>query len=105
MSDTKLGQIIANGLLGILSVSVQTCRDVALMACSIVSQECMGTILQEFYQVAFRRKIYRSIEELQTDLDEWLVYYNHDRTHQWMMCCGRIPMQTCVTERRRGTIK
>ena len=27
------------------------------------------TILQEFYQVAFRRKIYQSIEELQHDLD------------------------------------
>ena len=33
------------------------------------------TILNEFYQVAFRRKIYRSLEELQTDLDEWLAYY------------------------------
>jgi transposase InsO family protein len=40
------------------------------------------TILQEFYQVAFRRKIYRSIDELQTDLDEWLSYYNNARTHQ-----------------------
>ena len=40
------------------------------------------TILQEFYQVAFRRKIYQSIEELQYDLDEWIVYYNSTRTHQ-----------------------
>jgi len=46
------------------------------------------TILQEFYQVAFRRKIYRSIEELQTGLDDWLIYYNNDRTHQGKMCCG-----------------
>lgn len=54
------------------------------------------TILQEFYQVAFRRKIYRSIEELQIDLDDWLHYYNHDRTHQGKMCCGRTPMQTLI---------
>ncbi len=54
------------------------------------------TILQEFYQVAFRRKIYSSIEELQADLDEWLAYYNNDRTHQGKMCCGRTPMQTLV---------
>lgn len=54
------------------------------------------TILQEFYQVAFRRKIYRSIEELQRDLDEWLDYYNNDRTHQGKMCCGRTPMQTLI---------
>ena len=30
------------------------------------------TILHEFYQVAFRRKLYKSIEELQADLDSWL---------------------------------
>ncbi len=54
------------------------------------------TILQEFYQVAFRRKIYRSIEELQADLDDWLAYFNNDRTHQGKMCCGRTPMQTLI---------
>ena len=54
------------------------------------------TILQEFYQVAFRRKIYRSTDELQTDLDEWLSYYNNGRTHQGKMCCGRTPMQTLI---------
>lgn len=54
------------------------------------------TILQEFYQVAFRRKIYRSLDELQTDLDDWLRYYNDERTHQGKMCCGRTPMQTLL---------
>ena len=34
------------------------------------------TILQEFYQVTFRRKIYLSIEQLQRDLDVWLHDYN-----------------------------
>jgi hypothetical protein len=27
--------------------------------------------LDEFYRVAFRKKIYRTIDELQTDLDAW----------------------------------
>ncbi|WP_426317908.1 IS481 family transposase [Pseudoduganella sp. R-43] len=54
------------------------------------------TILQEFYQVAFRRRIYRSIDELQADVDEWLRYYNNERTHQGKMCCGRTPMQTLI---------
>ncbi|HEY3326370.1 MAG TPA: IS481 family transposase [Novimethylophilus sp.] len=54
------------------------------------------TILQEFYQVTFRRKIYQSIEELQADLDDWLATYNNDRTHQGKMCCGRTPMQTLI---------
>ncbi len=54
------------------------------------------TILQEFYQVAFRRKLYLTLEELQTDLDAWLLYYNSERTHQCKMCCGRTPLQTFI---------
>ena len=54
------------------------------------------TILHEFYQVAFRRKLYHSLEELQSDLDIWLEYYNTERTHQGKMCCGRTPMQTLL---------
>lgn len=52
------------------------------------------TILQEFYQVTFRKMIYGSIEALQADLDVWLEEYNHRRTHQGKMCCGRTPMVT-----------
>jgi len=52
------------------------------------------TILEEFYQVAFRKKIYHSIEELQVDLDQWLWYYNHERTHSGKYCFGRTPYQT-----------
>ncbi|WNZ54267.1 IS481 family transposase [Microbulbifer sp. MKSA007] len=52
------------------------------------------TILQEFYQPSLRRKIYGSIEDLQKDLDEWLTYYNNERTHQGKKCCGRTPMAT-----------
>ena len=52
------------------------------------------TILQEFYQVTFRKKIYEGIDELQKDLDEWIYSYNNERTHQGKMCCGRTPMQT-----------
>ena len=52
------------------------------------------TILQEFYQVTFRKKVYRDIDTLQSDLDEWLHYYNNERTHQGKMCCGRTPMVT-----------
>lgn len=52
------------------------------------------TILQDFYQVTFRKKIYRDLETLQTDLDQWLFKYNHQRTHQGKMCCGKTPMET-----------
>ena len=52
------------------------------------------TVLQAFYQVTFRKKLYTDIESLQRDLDEWLVYYNTERAQQGRMCCGRTPMET-----------
>lgn len=52
------------------------------------------TIQDEFYAVAFRKKIYSTIEELQQDLDKWLDFYNKERTHSGKFCFGKTPMQT-----------
>ena len=52
------------------------------------------TILQEFYQIAFRKKIYQTIEELQADLDEWIAHYNQERPHSGRYCYGKTPTQT-----------
>ena len=52
------------------------------------------TVLQEFYQVTFRKKIYESLETLQADLDVWVEQYNTERTHQGKMCCGRTLIET-----------
>jgi transposase InsO family protein len=53
------------------------------------------TILQEFYQVIFRKKLFGDIDTLQAELDEWMHHYNNGRTHQGKMCCGcRTPMET-----------
>ncbi len=49
------------------------------------------TVLDEFYRVAFRKKIYRTIEALQNDLDSWV---NETRPHQGRWCYGKTPMQT-----------
>jgi transposase InsO family protein len=54
------------------------------------------TMLDEFYRIAFRKKIYRTIDELQTDLDEWVTSYNEQRPHQGRWCFGKTPMQTFV---------
>lgn len=54
------------------------------------------TLLHEFYQVAFRKKIYRTLDELQVDLDVWLRQYNEERTHQGKHCEGKTPMQTLL---------
>jgi len=52
------------------------------------------TALNEFYRIAFRKKLYRSIEELQADLDIWLAEFNTARPHQGRWCFGKTPMQT-----------
>ena len=54
------------------------------------------TILDEFYQVTFRKKLYSNMEDLQKYLDVLMEYYNNDRTHQSKMCCGRTPLGTLL---------
>jgi hypothetical protein len=38
--------------------------------------------------------LYRTIDELQADLDAGLVDYNEVRPHQGRWCFGKTPMQT-----------
>jgi transposase InsO family protein len=52
------------------------------------------TMKQEFFEVAMRKKMYSSLEELQKDLDTWLDYYNNERPHSGKFCYGKTPMQT-----------
>jgi transposase InsO family protein len=52
------------------------------------------TLLDEFYRVAFRKKVYQGLEELQTDLDAFVERYNQERPHQGRWCYGKTPMQT-----------
>jgi transposase InsO family protein len=52
------------------------------------------TIQEEFYAIAFRKRIYNTLEQLQQDLDAWLIEYNFNRTHTGKYCFGRTPMQT-----------
>jgi hypothetical protein len=52
------------------------------------------TLLDEFYRIAFRKRVYDTIGELQADLDLWIDEYNQARTHQGRDCFGKTPMQT-----------
>lgn len=54
------------------------------------------TILNEFYQITFRKKLYSTMEELQKDLDDWMDSYNNHRTHQGKICLGRTPFETLL---------
>lgn len=55
------------------------------------------TIKDEFYDIAFRKKIYATLEQLQLDLDEYLHKYNYLRPHSGRFCYGKTPMQTFTT--------
>lgn len=57
------------------------------------------TVLDEFYRVAFRKKIYASIDDLQVDLDAWIKTYNEERPHQGRWCFGKTPMRTFLDAR------
>jgi transposase InsO family protein len=52
------------------------------------------TMQDEFYSVAFRKKLYRNLDELQTDVDHWIAEYNESRPHSGKYCFGKTPMQT-----------
>jgi len=52
------------------------------------------TVQEEFYSVAFRKKLYTSLEELQLDLDGWLREYNEEREHSGKYCFGKTPFET-----------
>ncbi len=52
------------------------------------------TVLNEFCRIAFRKKIYHTLDELQADLDIWFRHYNEERTHSGKYCFGKTPMQT-----------
>jgi hypothetical protein len=72
-----------------------------------IAERFHKTVLDEFYRVAFRKKIYGSIDELQSDLDDWVKSYNEERPHQGRWCFSKTPIQTFLDttplakERRR----
>ena len=51
------------------------------------------TLLDECFRVAGRTTWYVGVEEIQRDLDEFLVYYNLRRSHQGYRLGGRTPAQ------------
>ena len=57
------------------------------------------TVQDEFYAIAFRKKLYNDLGELQSDLDAWMAYYNNDRPHSGRYCYGKTPMETFLDSR------
>ena len=59
-----------------------------------ICERFQKTMLNEFYQVTFRKKLYRTMEELQKDADIWIAEYNEERPHTGKYCFGKTPIQT-----------
>lgn len=51
------------------------------------------TLKEEFFSVAYRKKFYGSVQELQEDLDAFVRFYNEERSHQGYRTQGRTPWQ------------
>jgi transposase InsO family protein len=58
------------------------------------------TMQDECYSLLFRKKLYQSLEELQTDVDQWLRKYNEERPHSGRYCYGKTPWQTFLDSKR-----
>jgi len=63
------------------------------------------TMQEEFYAIAFRKKIYESLEEMQKDIDQWISFYNNERTHSGRYCFGKTPMQTFTDSKELSKAK
>lgn len=62
-----------------------------------ITEKLNQTILDEFYKVAFRKKVYSDLEDIQQDLDLFMDHYNTERTNQGRYCQGRTPMDTFLS--------
>lgn len=63
------------------------------------------TIQDEFYAIIFRKQVFNSLDDLQKELDEWITWYNHERTHQGKYCFGKTPWQTFMESKHLAVEK
>ena len=59
-----------------------------------ICERFQRTMQNEFYSMAFRKKLYSSLEQLQADADSWIREYNENRPHSGKYCFGKTPWQT-----------
>jgi hypothetical protein len=52
------------------------------------------TVKEEFFEVALRETFYATTDDLQADLDRWLIHYNTERPHLGYRNLGRRPLDT-----------
>ncbi|KIC76093.1 Integrase core domain protein [Neochlamydia sp. TUME1] len=59
-----------------------------------ICERCHQAIQNKFYAIAFRKKVFKNVEELQADVDKWMNEYNDERTYIGKYCFGKRPLQT-----------
>jgi transposase InsO family protein len=52
------------------------------------------TMQDECYAILFRKKLYSTLQDIQTDVDLWIENYNKERPHSGKHCYGKTPWQT-----------
>ena len=63
------------------------------------------TMQDECYSLLFRKKLYRTLEELQVDVDHWLRGYNEERPHSERYCYGKTPWHTFLESKHLAVEK
>ena len=58
------------------------------------------TMKDECYNIIFRKKFYNNLEDLQSDVDNWLKTYNELRPHSGKYCYGKTPYQTFLDSKK-----
>lgn len=48
---------------------------------------------EECYHILFRKKSYSTLDNLQNDIDAWIMHYNNERPNSGKHCFGKTPMQ------------
>jgi hypothetical protein len=60
---------------------------------------------EEFYAIAFRKKLYGNFELLGQDLDKRMQYYNNKQPLSGRYCYGKITMETFIESIPQDTAK
>jgi len=63
------------------------------------------TMQDEFYSIAFRKKMYNGLEEMQKDVDQWMELYNNERAHSGRYCFGKTPIKTFIDSKELAKAK
>ncbi|MBY5163288.1 integrase core domain-containing protein [Salsipaludibacter albus] len=58
-----------------------------------VCERFHGTVLHEFFRVAFHREFFTTLDQLDRQLQTWIHHYNHRRTNRSDYMRGRSPLQ------------